>query len=244
MAPEAGFFDFQLLARPGRITKFFHQLDRKVYLISMRLFKEELDRFAADLRRHVLQSGGASLARNLFDELVRPREAILQFGEQRIVLADDAQAKLKELFDFYVERNFVTKEYQERLLEGGVRKLLVRAKVGALFQREKIGSEDFAVTFPFVRMAEGRAARIIKPLFLAQDDSTKLLTHGGQWVDRVRRLRKRNAMPDDALFPMQAPNPNAKPYAAFQEIREDLEDEGVRVVAANDEASILQFASR
>lgn len=27
----------------------------------------------------------------------------------------------------------------------GVRELLVRAKVGALFQREKIGSEDFAV---------------------------------------------------------------------------------------------------
>ena len=32
----------------------------------------------------------------------------------------------------------------------------------------------------------GEAARIIKPLYLARMDSTKLLTHGGQWVDKVQ----------------------------------------------------------
>ena len=86
----------------------------------------------------------------------------------------------------------------------------------------------------------GEPTRIIKPLYLAQDDSTKLLTHGGQWVDKVRRLRKRDALPEAVLFPVKAPARDTKPYQAFEEIREDLQATGVTVVAANDEESILQ----
>ncbi|MFZ4539899.1 hypothetical protein [Propionivibrio sp.] len=147
------------------------------------------------------------------------------------------------MFDHYIERNFVTKEYQERLLENDVRRLLFRAKIGAEYRREKIGTDDFAVNFPFVCMADGQAARVIKPLYLAQGDSTKILTHGGQWVDKVRRLRKRNALPANVLFPVTAPAMNSKPYEAFEEIREDLLAVAVRVVPANDENLILQFVA-
>ena len=105
--------------------------------------------------------------------------------------------------------------------------------------RHKIGGADFAVNFPFVHIADGRAERIIKPLYLAQSDSTKLLTHGGGWVDKVRRLRKRNALPAEVLFPVMAPAPNTKPYAAFEEIRDDLAGAQVQVVPANDERMIL-----
>ncbi len=246
MAPEARFFGFRLLKRYGRITQFFHQLDRKVYLEGKELFKEELDRFAGDLRRLALDGRKTEpdliLARNLFTELVRPREAMLQFAEQRVVLAENPKEKLGQLFDHYIERNFVTKEYQERLLENTVRKLLFRAQVGLQYQREKIGTPDFAVNFPFVLMLDGKAQRIIKPLHLAQGDTTKILTHGGQWVDKVRRLRKRNALPEDVLFPVTAPQNDSKAYDAFMEIRDDLVSARVQVVAANDESSILRFA--
>ena len=247
MAPQADFFGFRLLKQYGRITQFFHQLDRKVYLDGRDLFKEELERFAGDLRRLALDGRKTqpdlTLARNLFAELVRPREAMLQFSDQRIALADDPKAKLDALFDHYVERNFVTKEYQERLLENNVRRLLFGARVGTEYRREKIGTADFAVNFPFVCMTGGKAERVIKPLYLAQGDSTKILTHGGQWVDKVRRLRKRQALPADVLFPVTAPAVNSKPYAAFEEIREDLLAEKVQVVPANDENLILQFAT-
>ena len=247
MAPQADFFGFRLLKQYGRITQFFHQLDRKVYLDGRDLFKEELERFAGDLRRLALDGRKTqpdlTLARNLFAELVRPREAMLQFADQRIALADDPKAKLDALFDHYVERNFVTKEYQERLLENNVRRLLFGARVGTEYRREKIGTADFAVNFPFVCMTGGKAERVIKPLYLAQGDSTKILTHGGQWVDKVRRLRKRQALPADVLFPVTAPAVNSKPYAAFEEIREDLLAEKVQVVPANDENLILQFAT-
>lgn len=247
MAPDAGFFGYRLLTHYSRITRFFHQLDREVYLRGRGLFKQEVDRFAADLRRLALGDGHATvdlpLAGQLFTEFVRPREAMLQFDDQRIALADDPQAKLDALFDHYIERNFVTREYQERLLETMVRKLLVGRQLGAAYRAEKVGNPEFTVNFPFVHRHDGRAARIIKPLYLAQDDSTKLLTHGGQWVDKVRRLRKRDALPEAVLFPVKAPARDTKPYQAFEEIREDLQATGVTVVAANDEESILKFAA-
>ena len=247
IAPEARFFGFRILKRYGHITQFFHQLDRQIYLDGRQLFKEEMDRFALELRRLALDGRKTQpdivLARNLFAEVVRPREAMLQFADQRVVLAEDPKATLLQLFDHYVERNFVTKEYQERLLENNVRKLLFNAQVGARYQREKVGTEDFAVNFPFVDMVEGKAERVIKPLYLAQGDSTKILTHGGQWVDKVRRLRKRNALPPKVLFPVTQPAANTKPYHAFQEIRQDLLAENVQVVAADDERQILKFAT-
>ncbi|PJJ17590.1 hypothetical protein CLU90_0767 [Janthinobacterium sp. 67] len=246
IAPEARFFGFRILKRYARITQFFHQLDRQIYLDGRQLFKEEMDRFALELRRLALDGRKTQpdvvLARNLFAEVVRPREAMLQFADQRVVMAEDPKAKLLQLFDHYVERNFVTKEYQERLLENNVRKLLFNAQVGARYQREKVGTEDFAVNFPFVDMVEGKAERVIKPLYLAQGDSTKILTHGGQWVDKVRRLRKRNALPPKVLFPVTQPAANTKPYHAFQEIMQDLLAENVQVVAADDERQILKFA--
>ncbi|MEX0144327.1 hypothetical protein D3C87_939350 [compost metagenome] len=247
IAPEARFFGFRILKRYARITQFFHQLDRQIYLDGRQLFKEEMDRFAVELRRLALDGRKTQpdvvLARNLFAEVVRPREAMLQFADQRVVMAEDPKAKLLQLFDHYVERNFVTKEYQERLLENNVRKLLFNAQVGARYQREKVGTEDFAVNFPFVDMVEGKAERVIKPLYLAQGDSTKILTHGGQWVDKVRRLRKRNALPPNVLFPVTQPAANTKPYHAFQEIMQDLLAENVQVVAADDERQILKFAT-
>lgn len=245
MAPEARFFGFRLLKRYGRITQFFHQLDRKVYLSGRELFKEELDRFSAELRHFALdgrkRTPDIAMANGLFAELVRPREAMLHFDELRVALADDPKAKLNALFDFYVERNFVTREYQERLLESAVRKLLYRANVGPAFQTAKIGTDDFEVNFPFVRKEGKQPLQVIKPLFLAQPDSTRVLTHGGQWVDKVRRLRRRGALPGQVLFPVSAPPQGAKAFHAFEEIRDDLRAQGVIVTFAGQEDQILEF---
>jgi hypothetical protein len=249
LSPEGRFFGFKLLKKYGRITQFFHQLDRKVYLEGKALFQEELERFATHLRQHALdgrqRTPDTALATGLFAELTRPRDAMLQFDEWRVVLAGDPKAKLNELFDHYVERNFMTKAYQERLLESGVRRLLYRAdtQMGLQYRPEKVGAADFMVNFPFVRTTGNAVDRIIKPLYLAQDDPTRVLTHGGQWVDKVTRLRRRGALPEHVLFPLAAPGQGAKAFAAFEEIRADLMDAGVQVVEAQDEAAILAFAA-
>lgn len=248
LSPEGRFFGYKLLKKYGRITQFFHQLDRKVYLDGKALFLEELERFAAHLRQHALdgrkRTPDIALATGLFAELTRPRDAMLQFDERRVVLAQDPKAKLKELFDHYVERNFVTKAYQERLLENNVRRLLFRADtaIGLQYRQEKVGTPDFIVNFPFVRTVDSVVDRIIKPLYLAHDEPTRVLTHGGQWVDKIHRLRKRRALPEHVLFPVIRPSPNAKAFAAYEEIRDDLTRADVQVVLASDEPLILDFA--
>ena len=249
LCPEGRFFGFKMLKKYGRITKFFHQLDSKVYLNGKALFTEELERFSMHLRSNALDGrkrvADVPLAVALFAELTRTRDAMLQFDERRVVLAADPKAKLNELFDHYVERNFVTKAYQERLLENSVRRMLFQGdnRIGALYYQEKVGTADFVVNFPFVRKSNDVVDRIIKPLYLAQDDSTKVLNHGGLWVDRVRRLHKRNALPKNVLFPIAAPKREAKAFLAYEEIRQELLDAGVEVTMANDEQRILAFAS-
>lgn len=249
LCPEGRFFGYKLLKKYGRITKFFHQLDSKVYLNGKALFNEELERFAVQLRRSALDGRkrviDVPLAVDLFAELTRTRDATLQFDERRVVLADDPKVKLNELYDHYVERNFVTKAYQERLLENTVRRILFKGddRVGMQYRPEKVGTPDFIVNFPFVRKTNEVVDRIIKPLFLAQDDTTRVLTHGGAWVDKIKRLRKRNALPNNVLFPLAAPRPEAKAFAAYEEIRQELLDSGVQVTLANDEQRILAFAA-
>lgn len=248
LCPQGRFFGFKLLKKYGRITKFFHQLDSKVYLNGKALFIEELERFTQHLRSNALDGRKRAidvpLAVDLFAELTRTRDAMLQFDERRVVLADDPKAKLNELFDHYVERNFVTKAYQERLLENSVRRMLFQgdSRIGALYFPEKVGTADFIVNFPFVRKSNETVDRIIKPLYLAQEDSTKVLNHGGLWVDKVKRLRRRNALPRDVLFPLAAPQRDSKAFLAYEEIRQELVDAGVEVTMANDEERILAFA--
>ncbi len=249
LCPEGRFFGFKLLKKYGRITKFFHQLDSKVYLTGKALFTEELGRFAAHIRHSALDGRkrvvDVPLAVGLFAELTRTRDSMLQFDERRVVLADDPKAKLNELFDYYVERNFVTKAYQERLLESAVRRLLFRddPRIGAQYAQEKVGTSDFLVNFPFVHKTGNVVDRIIKPLYLGQDDSTRVLNHGGLWVDKIRRLRKRNALPKNVLFPIAAPRVESKAYRAYEEIRQDLVEVDVEVTQANNETKILAFAS-
>lgn len=249
LCPEGRFFGYKLLKTYAHITQFFHQLDRRVYLNGKALFVEELDRFEGHLRKVSLdgrkREPDLDLATRLFAELTRPRDAMLQFDDRRLVLAADPKATLAELFDHYVDRGFVTKTYQERLLDNSVRRMLfsIDPTEALRFQPGRIEADNFVVNFPFVQRTGQAITRVIKPLYLGHADSTRVLTHGGQWVDKVNRLRRRKALPASVLFPLAAPPARGPAFAAFEEIREDLLRADVQVVAANDEPSIQAFAA-
>jgi hypothetical protein len=249
LCPEGRFFGYQMLKTYARVTQFFHQLDSRVYLNGRALFLEELDRFAGHLRKVALdgrkRQPDVDLATRLFAELTRPRDAMLQFDDLRLALAADPKTALKDLFDHFVDRGLVTKTYQERLLENSVRRMLFRIDPGEAlhFQPGKVEAGNFVVNFPFVERSGQTITRVIKPLYLGHADSTRVLTHGGQWVDKVTRLRKRKALPESVLFPLAAPPARGPAYAAFEEIREDLMHVDVEVVAANDETRIQAFAA-
>jgi len=139
----------------------------------------------------------------IFDELIRPRETIARFSERRSILSEDPQKTLQELFDYYVGRNFVTREYQETILEKGIKKLLEQRSLASHFSKRKVEDHLYSVTFPFVEQDADKVIKVIKPLFLGQADSTAIIEHGGHWKLKVNQLRKRNLLNGPVLFPVK-----------------------------------------
>lgn len=249
MAPKLSYFGFKLeTRRHGRITRFFEELNPKLYREALQTLQEELQRAHDVLKAHGFDSHrkvtDSDFARHLFSEIVRPRESIVRFSESRLVLADDPEEKLKELFAFYVERNFVTKEYEESVLEKGVREWLTQAQIGQRFQRMAIGDDEYQATFPFVEQRDDRPVKVIKPLHLAQDKPSKIIDHGGSWLFRIEELRRRNRLPDKVLFTVAGPeDSHDRRQRAFEEIvGRFLDDTGVEVVDYMNRERVIEFA--
>ncbi|WP_321528854.1 DUF3037 domain-containing protein [Sedimenticola selenatireducens] len=247
MAPKARFFGFKLLTRRHkRITDFFKELDAQVFRSAMKDLNEELGRIRDLLKAHGfdrrLKINDEDFAKGMFAEMVRPRETIVRFGEPRVVLAEEPKKTLDELYAFYVGRDFVTKQYRERVLEEGIRDLLLQARVEERFHKERLGDEEFSVPFPFVQTHDKVPTKIIKPLTLAQPDSTRIIEHGGKWEFRIRELKKRNQFPERALFAVDGPTGNNRRQHAYQEALEMLEDTGVTIVPYDRRGEILDFA--
>ena len=159
------------------------------------------------------------------------------------MLAEDAQTTLNELFEYYVERNFVTKEYQEAVLERGVRQWLYKARLGDRYTRHDLGDDEYHVSFPFVECNVDRPIKAIKPLHLAHDQPSKILDHGGQWIWRVGQLVRRNIAPDRLLFAVQGPARDGARTRAYNEVVGELANAGAQVVPFVEKERVLAFAA-
>lgn len=246
MAPKQRYFGFELeLKRFARITHFFNDVDAKLYRKTLYNLKEELERVEGVLKTHGfdkrLKENDLDFAQAMFNEVVRTRETIVRFGEVRTVLTDDPATKLKELFAFYVERNFVTKKYQEELLEKGVRQLLYKVNVGEKFVKDKIGNEIYHANFPFVEHINNKPVKVIKPLHLAHDEPTKIYEHGAAWIFRINKLKNKFIDPEKVLFTLAGPKGKDNRLTAYHEIKTELEGVGVRTVACDDQKGITEF---
>lgn len=247
-APQARYFGFKVIInRHARVTNFFEQLDGKIFKQSMRAFREELTRaaelfrpLATDRRHKIIDVDGAF---RLWEELIKPRETILRFSEARIVLSPQApKDQVAALFHYYIERNFVTREYQEQVLERSVRHWLKGANLLDAFVEQRLGNEEYSAHFPFVAMSGHTATAAIKPLNLDQQDASRIIDHGGQWAVRVHALRKRGFLPDRVLFPVKGPEDDSPRGRAKAEVVSELKNLGVEVAPFGDQAAVIQFA--
>lgn len=243
-APTARYFDFRLSNKWRRIGAFFESLDRKVFGEGARAFQEELVRTRDMIgKRAAIEGLWQISAQRVFDDLIRPREALFRFSPIRAAMTDDPEAKLAALFDYYVQHDFATPEYHEALIERAVRGVLRREGLGALFQRAKLGAGTLQFAVPFAEKDRfGRILRIIKPMHLAYDDPVRILDHGNQWLGRLRHLERVKALPDAMLLAVTEPPLDTDRHAAFDEVRRDLEGLGATFAASNDDQAVLGFA--
>jgi hypothetical protein len=181
---------------------------------------------------------------NIFNEITRTRETIIRFSKVRTVLTDNPKNQLNKLFAYYVQRNFVTKQYQEALLEKNVRNLLYEAKIEQHFSRGTIGDDAYNVAFPFVDKRADKE-KVIKPLHLGHNDSTKIYNHGAAWIFKINQLKDRHSLqPENVLFTLSTSQINTgNRFEAYKEIKESLINTGVKVLAfSQDNKCILEFA--
>ena len=94
--PDAGVFDFQLIAAPSvRIQQFFPQLDNTLLPNAVALLTNELTRIQQLAEQ---QSSTQLLA--AFQELIRPREQLIRYSGLRSIYTEkNAQLTLKLLFE-------------------------------------------------------------------------------------------------------------------------------------------------
>lgn len=248
LAPELHYLGFKLLIqRHARVTHFFEQMEPRIFSTAMHHLRAELERVAKLVEgcaRDVgAKSNEADVAKNLFAEVVRPRETVIQFSPPRAVLADEPQNTLDELYGYYVQRDFVTREYQEVVMERGLRRWLSGARIAGRFKRIELGDELYQATFPFVEELEGRPVKVIKPLHLAQSESTKIIEHSGIWALRIHQLRNRQLLPEKVLFAVQGLDTDDKKQRAYEEATDTLRSAGVTVLPYTDKENILSFAA-
>lgn len=245
LCPDADFFEFKLLARVRRITAFFEELDSGIYRRAANDFKQELKRIRNWLAHQPNRTMDVELARHLFGELTRQREAMMRFDNVRVVLADDPAQQLDELFGHYVERNFATKAYHEQqLLDKSVRKVLVDAKLNKQYQPETLGDvTTYHAKLPFVHREAERAVKAIKPLYLAHEDPAQIYDHGWAWLGKVDKLRALHLLPEQVLFPVQGPvEARGERFDMFQEITAKMAANDVWVVPSIQTEKIVAFA--
>jgi hypothetical protein len=246
-APNARYFGFKLLGnRYARVTNFFEQMDAKVFRASMNTFREELQRIDGMLKQMGTDRRLKALDREgtlrLWGEVIKPRETMLRFSDSRVVLATEPQAKLQALFDYYVERNFVTRELQEQILVCGVRGWLRDAKLLEKFHAARVGNDEYHAQFPFVAGPVEKPEKIIKPLNLDYADAARIIDHGGQWIVRINALKKRHLLPSKVLFTVNGPDNSTARGKARREVVDGLEDAGVIVTPYGRPQTLIEFA--
>ncbi len=239
LAPQQSFFVFKLVTqRHARITRFFHELDAGVYRAAIKMQSAELTRIQT-----MLDGQNSKFAKDIFAELIRPREAMIRFSKMRVVLAGSVRKKLDELFAFYVERDFVAREHQEAALEKTLRDWLREAELKKRFKEERVGNRCYAVSFPFVEHRHEQAVKIIKPLYLGHENLNLLIDHGGRWINSINELKNRDTLPNRVLFTVKTTTKTSDHDKECQRIVGRLKNEGVVVLPHESKHEILRFAA-
>ncbi len=242
IAPQQGFAKYELDSkRTKRITNFFEGLNAGIYRTVISNLKDHLDVSLAGT------SYKSDLLAKTFVELVRPRESVLRFSEIRVGITEDPQKELTRLYDYYIKKNFATREYIETKIEKQVRAWLTDANLARKYTPRMIGDDIYEVNFPFVRNGEfalDGGQRIIKPLNFNRSTPSSIIDLGGKWTYRLKKLRSRGFLANsNILFTVAQPESSkGAHWKSFKLAREELRESGVKIVKRDEKEKILEFA--
>lgn len=240
IAQKEKFFGFKLMGnRHKRVTQFFNDLDASTLKGALKDLKNEFQRIG-----DTVNFAATNLTQDVFEEIIRPRETIIKYGEPRVIMTNNPNNELEKLYKYYIERNFVTKKYRQEILVNNMHKIFHNANIGNLYERGYIGNPDFKVNFPFIKRTTDTATKVITPLHLGQQDPTQILEYAGKWEFRLKELRKRNLMPNELLFAVDGPinSETAARHNAYEDACNMLQATNATVIPYTNTNKILAFA--
>ena len=82
-----------------RITNFFKLINKSVFSDTLQIILAELER----IKNFLSQNNTNEV--NLYNELIRPREDIIRYSENRVLLSTEPYIKVDDLFKDYVLNN-------------------------------------------------------------------------------------------------------------------------------------------
>jgi len=241
-SPLTGDFNFRIAQGATRVNQFFPKIERQLYRIVLQNLRAELERVKGVIKS--IPPGSmfredSNFAGNIYDSLIRKRETMLRYSDDRVVLADSFEGKLDELLDFYAFHSFAIPPSQEQKMEHELRKIL--QGTDARYVERDIGDGDLPVKIPFTRVVDGKVVQAIKPLNLDQASAAKVFEHGGLWVDKLRRLHRRNTIPERMMLAISQPM-QGEVTRAYKEIVGDLSELPVIIVPFEETRKIRAFA--
>lgn len=239
-SPHTGYADYKLAPkRFGRVSQFFDDLDGKLY-------NNAIDTFCQEMQR-VTELGQTLYGKEqlgYFKEVTRLRESLLRFGELRTIAVDNPDQALDKLYEHYVGRAFVTKEYREELMVKALKRDLRKHVNGVAFKQQMlVGEFDTEVTLPLVATFND-SYKAIKPMAFNQPKPMNLLEHGEKWIRRIKRLINADTVsPEQFLFAVEGPNSKDRALnSAYGDIKDQLARLNVNVLPFADKQEIFRFA--
>ncbi|HMP75785.1 MAG TPA: DUF3037 domain-containing protein [Kiritimatiellia bacterium] len=249
LCQETGYFGYKLeMKRRDRVSGFFPELDVRVFTNGRRIFEQQLQHVnrlltAAKAPGQMKFDWESADPVGLFKELVRPRESLFHFGDIATVMADEPAHALDRLYADYVHRQFAQRdEYQEQVM---TRRLVQTFKEQRIegYKPALLGDEVYKFRLPLVRGASSdmAALRIIKPLNLAQAETTDIIDHGDLWARRFRRLLNLNVAPPHVLLPVKVA-PEAKRADIAHDLCGEFRKMGITTLEFGQREDIVAFA--
>ena len=235
--PETKELHFKLLSAKehGRISHFFEPLKKVIFTGAVQIIHEEL----THIQSLLINSRQTKI--NLYEDLIRPREDIIQYSQNRALFSMDVAKTVDDLFDHYVKHRFAyEKSYEEKICLR-IKNLLKQEQSEKEFKQGFLGDKDkYAVTFPFVNSEEAAA---IKPIHFRHQDSNKLIEHGSSWLMKIQQLQRRQFIKfNDVLFAYQPPkNEQGILFDAFKDIKSQIEEVGIQMVSVEKGDEIIDF---
>jgi hypothetical protein len=246
---STNFFGFKVQTRKyARVTKFFSAVDSQVYRNAVSNLNAELLRMKRltnfNARQLSLNFGNEALAVLLLQEMMRKKEGVIRFSDLRMSVTSDPETEVERLYKYYVDKDFVTPQYVEQLLEKTVRAQLRYLSVDDCFVEMKLTDGPYQARFPFVKVEKSNIVAAIKPISLSQERPEAIIEHANKWAYALRRLRSAGKLPEKILLPTKMPEDGGKRTIAYHEAAAMLSDAGGQVVAERDTAALKSYVAQ